>query len=131
MEQTNYGFSKVVSLSYDEAIAKVTEELKKEGFGVLTEIDVKETLKKKLDVDFKPYKILGTCNPPFAFKSLQAEEHIGLMLPCNVIVYVNDNDETVVVAIDPIASMQAVKNDKLGEVAETIQGKLKNVISNL
>ena len=131
MNQTNYGFSKVVNLSYEEAIEKVTEELKKEGFGVLTEIDVKETLKKKLDVDFKPYKILGACNPPFAYKALQSEEQIGLMLPCNVIVYVNDENETVVAAIDPIASMQAVKNDKLGEVAETIQGKLKNVISNL
>lgn len=131
MEQTNYGFSKVVNLSYNEAIEKVTDELKKEGFGVLTEIDVKETLKKKLDVDFKPYKILGACNPPFAHKALQAEEQIGLMLPCNVIVYVNDNNETVVAAIDPIASMQAVKNETLGEVAETIQGKLKSVISNL
>ncbi|MCL5029124.1 MAG: DUF302 domain-containing protein [Bacteroidetes bacterium] len=131
MEQTNYGFSKVVDLGYDEAIEKVTEELKKEGFGVLTEIDVKATLKKKLDVDFKPYKILGACNPPFAYKSLQAEEQIGLMLPCNVIVYVNDNNETVVAAIDPIASMQAVKNESLGEVAETIQSKLKSVISNL
>ncbi len=129
--ETNYGFSKIVNLGYDEAIEKVTEELKKEGFGVLTEIDVKATLKKKLDVDFKPYKILGACNPPFAYKSLQAEEQIGLMLPCNVIVYVNDNNETVVAAIDPIASMQAVKNDKLGEVAETIQGKLKKVVMNL
>jgi uncharacterized protein (DUF302 family) len=131
MEQTNYGFSKVVNLGYEEAIEKVTEELKKEGFGVLTEIDVKETLKKKLDVEFKPYKILGACNPPFAYKSLQAEEQIGLMLPCNVIVYVNDSSETVVAAINPIASMQAVKNDKLGEVAEVIQSKLKKVISNL
>lgn len=131
MEQTNYGFSKVVNLGYNEAIEKVTEELKKEGFGVLTEIDVKETLKKKLDVDFKPYKILGACNPPFAYKSLQAEEQIGLMLPCNVIVYVNDKNETVVAAIDPIASMQAVQNDKLGEVAETIQDKLKKVISSI
>lgn len=131
MEQTNYGFSKAVNLGYDEAIEKVTEELKKEGFGVLTEIDVKETLKKKLDVDFKPYKILGACNPPFAYKSLQSEEQIGLMLPCNVIVYVNDEAKTIVAAIDPIASMQAVKNDKLGEVAETIQGKLKNVINSL
>jgi len=131
MEQTNYGFSKVVNLGYEEAIEKVTEELKKEGFGVLTEIDVKETLKKKLDVEFKPYKILGACNPPFAYKSLQAEEQIGLMLPCNVIVYVNDSSETVVAAINPIASMQAVKNDKLGEVAEAIQSKLKKVISNL
>lgn len=131
MEQTNYGFSKVVNLGYDEAIEKVTEELKKEGFGVLTEIDVKETLKKKLDVDFKPYKILGACNPPFAYKALQSEEQIGLMLPCNVIVYVNDEGKTIVAAIDPIASMQAVKNESLGEVAETIQGKLKSVISKL
>ena len=131
MKPTNYGFSKVVNLSYDEAIEKVTDELKKEGFGVLTEIDVKETLKKKLDVDIKPYKIFGACNPPFAYKSLQAEEQIGLMLPCNIIVYVNDNNETIVAAIDPIASMQAVKNDKLGDIALMIQGKLKNVIINL
>jgi len=131
MEQTNYGFTKVVKLGYEETIEKVTEELKKEGFGVLTEIDVKATLKKKLDVDFKPYKILGACNPTFACKALQIEEQIGLMLPCNVIVYVNDNNETVVATINPIVSMQAVKNDKLGEIAETIQSKLKNVISNL
>ena len=131
MEQTNYGFTRTVNLGYDEAIVKVTEELKKEGFGVLTEIDVKATLKKKLDVDFKPYKILGACNPTFAYKALQIEEQIGLMLPCNVIVYVNDNNETVVATINPLVSMQAVKNEKLGEVAETIQEKLKNVISNL
>ena len=131
MSQTNYGFAKVVNLGYEEAIEKVTEELKKEGFGILTEIDVKETLKKKLDVDFKPYKILGACNPPFAHKALQSEEQIGLMLPCNVIVYVNEQNETIVTVIDPIASMQAVNNDKLGEVAETIQSKLKNVIDSL
>lgn len=131
MKSTTYGFSKVVNLGYNEAIEKVTEELKKEGFGVLTEIDVKETLKKKLDVDFKPYKILGACNPPFAYKALQSEEQIGLMLPCNVIVYVNDNNETVVAAINPIASMQAVKNENLGEVAETVQGKLKKVINSI
>jgi uncharacterized protein (DUF302 family) len=131
IKQTNYGFSKVVNLGYDKAIEKVTEELKKEGFGILTEIDVKETLKKKLDVDFKPYKILGACNPPFAYKALQSEEQIGLMLPCNVIVYINDNSETVVAAINPIASMQAVKNDKLAEIAATIQGKLKKVIDSL
>lgn len=131
MKQTNYGFSKVVTLSYDEAIEKVTEELKKEGFGVLTEIDVKATLKKKLDVDFKPYKILGACNPPSAYKSLLEEEQIGLMLPCNVIVYVNDNKETVVAAINPIASMMAVNNPNLGEVAQSIQSKLLNVINNI
>lgn len=131
MKSTTYGFSKVVNLGYNEAIEKVIEELKKEGFGVLTEIDVKETLKKKLDVDFKPYKILGACNPPFAYKALQSEEQIGLMLPCNVIVYVNDNNETVVAAINPIASMQAVKNETLGEVAKTVQGKLKKVINSI
>jgi uncharacterized protein (DUF302 family) len=131
MEQTNYGFTKIVNLGYEETIEKVTEELKKEGFGVLTEIDVKATLKKKLDVDFKPYKILGACNPQFAHKALQVEEQIGLLLPCNVIVYVNDNNATVVATINPIVSMQAVKNEKLGEIAETIQSKLKNVISNL
>jgi uncharacterized protein (DUF302 family) len=127
----NYGFSKKVDLSYNDAIKKVTEELKKEGFGVLTEIDVKQTLKKKLDVDFKPYKILGACNPPSAYKALQHEEQIGLMLPCNVIVYVNDNGDTIVAAIDPIASMQAVNNPQLAEVAKAIQKKLKSVIDNM
>ena len=131
MKQTKYAFTKKVNLSYDEAIEKVTDELKKRGFGILTEIDVKETLKKKLDVDFKPYKILGACNPPYAYKSLQAEEQIGLMLPCNVIVYVNDSGETVVAAIDPVASMQAVDNPDLGDVAQTIQEKLKSVIESL
>jgi uncharacterized protein (DUF302 family) len=131
MEQTNYGFTKIVNLGYEETIEKVTDELTKEGFGVLTEIDVKATLKKKLDVDFRPYKILGACNPSFAYKALQTEEQIGLLLPCNVIVYVNDKKETVVATINPIVSMQAVKNDKLGEVAKTIQDKLKNVINNI
>ena len=129
MEKAIYGFTKTVNLTYEQTIEKVTEELKKEGFGILTEIDVKETLKKKLDVDFKPYKILGACNPPFAYKALQEEEQIGLMLPCNVIVYVDDEGKTVVAAVDPVASMQAVKNDKLDEVAETIQSKLKKVIN--
>ncbi len=131
MEQTNYGFSKVVNCGYNEAIEKVTDELKTEGFGVLTEIDVKETLKKKLNVDFKPYKILGACNPPFAYKSLQAEEQIGLMLPCNVIIYVNDNGETVVAAIDPSASMQAIDNQDLVEIADKIKNKLKSVIERM
>src|ERR1017187_6766835 len=100
MEQTNYGFTKIVKLGYEEAKEKITEELKKEGFGVLTEIDVKATLKKKLDVDFRPYKILGACNPPFAYKALQAEEQIGLMLPCNVIIYINEKNETVAATIN-------------------------------
>ncbi|NOZ48286.1 MAG: DUF302 domain-containing protein [Chlorobi bacterium] len=131
MKQTNYAFTKTVNISFQEAIDKVTDELKKEGFGILTEIDVKATLKNKLDVDFKPYKILGACNPPNAYKSLQAEEQIGLMLPCNVIVYVNDENKTVVAAVDPVASMQAVSNPNLGGVAQTIQAKLKLVIERL
>jgi len=131
MKHTDYAFSKTVNMSYEEAIEKVTEELKKEGFGVLTEIDVKATLKKKLDVEFKPYKILGACNPPFAYKALQSEKQIGLMLPCNVIVYVNDSDQTVVAAVDPIASMQIIENHKLGEVAQTIQSKLKTIIKKV
>lgn len=127
----SYSYSKTLNATYDEALEKVTNALKAEGFGILTEIDVKATLKTKLDVDVKPYKILGACNPPFAYKALQAEEQIGLMLPCNVIVYINDNDETIVSAVDPAASMQAVKNEELGEIAETIQGKLKKIIESL
>ena len=128
MKQTSYGLSKTSQLSYEQALEKVTAELQKEGFGVLTEIDVKATLKKKLDVDFKPYKILGACNPPFAYKALQAEEQIGLMLPCNVIVYVNNTGETVVSAINPIASMQAIQNAVLEGVANQVTEKLQRVI---
>jgi len=131
MKQTNYAFTTTVDVPYEKAIDRVTEELKKEGFGILAEIDVQATLKKKLDVDFKPYKILGACNPPNAHKALQAEEQIGLMLPCNVIVYVNGANETVVAAVDPVASMQAVENPGLGEVAVTIQEKLKSVIERV
>lgn len=131
MKQTKYAFTTTVELPYEKAIGRVTEELQKEGFGILSEIDVKETLKKKLDVDVKPYKILGACNPPNAYKALQAEEQIGLMLPCNVIVYVNDAGETVVAAVDPRASMQAVENNELSEVAQVVQDKLKKVISSL
>jgi uncharacterized protein (DUF302 family) len=131
MKSTLYSFYKTVELSYEQAIEKITDELKKEGFGILTEIDVKATLKKKLDVDFKPYKILGACNPPFAHKALLAEEQIGLMLPCNVVVYENENGETVVAAIDPIASMQAVNNPNLGDIAVAIRDKMKSVIERL
>ncbi len=131
MEQSSYGFSKIVNYSFEETIEKVTELLKSEGFGVLTEIDVKATLKKKLDVDFKPYKILGACNPPSAYKALQMEEQIGLMLPCNVIVYENNMNQIVAAAIDPVSSMMAVNNEKLGEIAFPIQAKLKKVIEAL
>jgi uncharacterized protein (DUF302 family) len=131
MKKTSYGFSKIVDLGYQEALKKVTEELQKEGFGILTEIDVQATLRKKLEVDFKPYKILGACNPPFAYKALQAEEEIGLMLPCNVIVYMNRDDKTVIAAVDPIVSMQSVDNSQLVEVAATIQDKLRSVIDRM
>ncbi|MCO4822080.1 MAG: DUF302 domain-containing protein [Flavobacteriaceae bacterium] len=117
--------------SFDEAIAQVTAELKKEGFGVLTEIDIKKTLKNKLDVDFKKYKILGACNPHFAYKALQSEDKIGVLLPCNVIVEEHDNGEIEVSAVDPIASMGAVQNKSLGSLASEVQQKLMNVIHNL
>ena len=126
-----YYFAKEIELNFEEAIVRVTEELKKEGFGVLTEIDVKATLKKKLDVDFRNYRILGACNPPFAHQALLAEPHIGLMLPCNVVVQEGENGKTLVSAINPTASMQAVNNPSLGEVAEQVQSKLQKVIENV
>lgn len=127
----SYYFNKTVSGSFEEVIVKVTDELKKEGFGILTEIDVKETMKKKLDVDFKKYKILGACNPPFAYEALKAEDKIGTMLPCNVIVIEQALGQIEVAAIDPIASMQAVSNPSLGKVANEVQSKLKKVVENL
>lgn len=127
----SYYFSKTLDLPFDEAITRVTDELKKEGFGVLTEIDVKATLKKKLDADFRNYRILGACNPPFAYQALLAEPQIGLMLPCNVVVQDGENGQTIVSAIDPLASMQAVENEKLGEVAEQVKAKLQKVIENV
>jgi uncharacterized protein (DUF302 family) len=126
-----YYFSKTVDYSFDEAVAKVTVELKEEGFGILTEIDVKETLKKKLNVDFKPYRILGACNPPFAYKALTAENKIGTMLPCNVIVQEISDGRVEVTAIDPLASMQAVENPALKEIASEISNKLETVIGKV
>ena len=127
----NYYFNKIVTMSFDEAVSRAVEELKKEGFGVLTEIDVKETLKKKLDVDFRKYRILGACNPPFAYKALQSEDKIGTMLPCNVIVQELSEGKVEIAAIDPIASMQAVQNEELKEIARQVQEKLRTVINNL
>ena len=127
----SYYITTKTTKTYEEAIDKVTSELKKEGFGILTEIDVKETLKKKLDVDFRRYKILGACNPPYAYQALQAEDKIGLMLPCNVIVQETPDGEIEVSAIDPIASMQAVDNPILDEIATQIKTKLQTVISNI
>ena len=127
----SYYFSKIVNVSFDEAVTKVTGELKKEGFGILTEIDVKETLKKNLNVDFSRYKILGACNPPFAYKALTAENKIGTMLPCNVIVQEISGGRVEVAAIDPVASMQAVENPALKEIASEISNKLKTVIDKV
>ena len=126
-----YSFNKIMNCSFEDAIARVTDELKKEGFGVLTEIDVQKTLKKKLDVDFRKYKILGACNPNYAYRALQLESRIGTMLPCNVIVQETERGEIEVAAIDPIASMQSIDNPDLGEVAVQVQAKLKKVIERL
>ncbi len=116
---------------FENAIEKVTEALKKEGFGVLTEIDITATLKKKLDVDFYNYRILGACNPPYAYEALQAEDKIGTMLPCNVILQERTPGEVEVSAVDPIASMQSVENVKLGSLAQEIHDKLKKVVDGL
>ena len=128
----SYYFNKVLkSKSFDEAITQVTAELKKEGFGVLTEIDIKKTLKNKIDVDFKNYTILGACNPHFAYQALQSEDKIGVLLPCNVIVEEHENGEIEVSAVDPIASMGTVENENLRNLASEVQQKLINVIENL
>lgn len=127
----SYYFNKVVDLSFDEAVERVTEELKNEGFGVLTDIDVTATLKKKIDVDFRRYRILGACNPQFAYKALLAEDKIGTMLPCSVIVQERPEGGVEVAAVNPVASMQAIENESLGETASTVQSKLKTVIEKV
>ena len=126
-----YHFTKSVSLSFEQAIDEVTEALKERGFGVLTTIDVKATLKKKLDVDFRPYVILGACNPHFAYKALQNEDKIGTMLPCNVLVQETTDGEVEVSAVDPLASMQAIENPDLETIAKEVRGLLKGVIDGL
>jgi uncharacterized protein (DUF302 family) len=127
----NYYFNKIISGDFNHIVEKVTEGLKKEGFGVLTEIDIKSTLKKKLDIDFYNYKILGACNPPFAYKALLAEDKIGTMLPCNVIIQEKESGHIEVSAVDPAASMSSVENEILGEVASQVRDKLKSVIDKL
>ncbi len=127
----SYYFSKIINESFDKTIIKVVLSLKNEGFGVLTEIDVKETLKKKLDVDFQKYTILGACNPSLAYKALKAEAKIGIMLPCNVIVQEISEGEVEIAAVDPVASMKAVENPALLEMANQVQEKLRKVIESL
>jgi uncharacterized protein (DUF302 family) len=126
-----YHFSKTIAASFDSAIQHVIEALTREGFGVLTDIDVKATMKKKLDVDFRNYRILGACNPPLAHKALQLEDKVGTMLPCNVVVQDVGGDKVEVSAVDPVASMQAIDNPRLADVAKTVQAKLKAVIDGL
>jgi uncharacterized protein (DUF302 family) len=127
----SYYFTKVLDVSFEEAIEKVSQGLKEEGFGILTEIDVKETFKKKLDIDFRKYRILGACNPQMAHKAITAESKIGTMLPCNVIVQETDGGKTEISAVDPVASMSAVENESLGGIAQEVRSKLKTVIDKL
>ncbi len=127
----NYYFDKIVDMQFEDAIQRVTEGLKKSGFGVLTEIDVQQTLKQKIGVDILPYRILGACNPHFAYKALQVENRIGAMLPCNVIVREIDDGQIEVAAVDPVASMQAVENEQLSEIAMDVRTALRSVIDEL
>lgn len=127
----SYYFNKTIEQDFDSAIQLVTEKLKDEGFGVLTEIDVSKTLKAKIDVDFRKYKILGACNPPNAYKALSNEPHIGLLLPCNIVVQELENKKIDVSAINPIESMKSVQNPKLEDVANDISSRLKRVIKSL
>jgi len=127
----SYYFSKTIALPFDEAVGRVKAELKKDGFGVLTEIDVRRTLKEKLGVDFRPYRILGACNAPYAYRALQAEDKIGTMLPCSVIVQELGPGKVEVAAIDPLASMAAVKNEDLGAIGLEVREKLRAVIDRL
>lgn len=127
----SYYFTKTVSQSFGETIAAVVDELKREGFGIITEIDVQKTLKGKLDVDFRKYRILGACNPALAYQALQVEDNIGLLLPCNVIVQEKAEGGVEVSAIDPIVTMKAVQNPELAAVAQQVQTKLKQVIDRI
>jgi len=127
----SYYFNKTIALPFDEAVDRVKAELKKDGFGVLTEIDVRKTLQEKLGVAFRPYRILGACNAPFAYRALQAEDKIGTMLPCSVIVQELAPGRVEVAAIDPLASMAAVKNEELGTIGLEVREKLKAVVERL
>jgi uncharacterized protein (DUF302 family) len=132
MEQVKkYAFSTILDTSYEDAIAKVTNALKEEGFGVLTEIDVKATLKKKLDKDFRKYVILGACNPPYAKRSLEADLDVGLLLPCNVIVYETDEKKAYVAAINPISALEVIQSRELKGIAAEVSEKLKRVVDRV
>lgn len=128
----DYTFNKTIKgITFDDAVSKTTDELKKEGFGIITEINVKDTFKNKLDVNFRNYKILGACNPGFAFKAIEAESRIGAFLPCNVIVQENENGDMEISVVDPEASMSSVNNENLAGIAAEVRGKLKKVIDQI
>ncbi|MCX6314435.1 MAG: DUF302 domain-containing protein [Sphingobacteriales bacterium] len=126
-----FSFTKTIHISFEQAIQKITEALKAEGFGIITEIDMKSTLKNKLDIDFYNYRILGACNPNFAYRALQAEDKIGLMLPCNVVVQEKNIGEVEISAINPTATMRAIDNDDLHAVALEVSSSLKKVIDSM
>ena len=127
----SFGIKKTLDIDFDDALAKIPEALKAEGFGVLTEIDVKATLKKKIDVDFRRYRILGACNPPFAHKALEHSLDVGMLLPCNVIVYETDDGKTVVSAVDPMQTMAAQGDPEMAPLAEAVRQKLQRVVDSL
>jgi uncharacterized protein (DUF302 family) len=131
-QTTRYGISTDVALPYEQAILRTREELAKEGFGVLSEIDIAATLKKKLDVDFRPYVILGACNPPLAHRALTAERDLGLLLPCNVVVYASDEEgRSVVAAMDPEAALELTGNEEVREVAREVRARLERVLNGV
>lgn len=130
-EKQTLGFEVHLDTDFDSAVARVTDALKQEGFGVLTEIDVRDTLKKKLDVDFRPYKILGACNPPFAHRSLSAAPEVGLLLPCNVTVAANDAGGADVAIIDPLVMLSVIQNDDVKPIAAQVREKLLRVAASL
>jgi uncharacterized protein (DUF302 family) len=127
----SYHFTTTLDVPFDEAVEQVTKALADKGFGVLTQIDVSATLKKKIDVDYPPYLILGACNPEFAYKALQLESKIGTMLPCNVIVHQTEDGKIEVSAVDPAASMQAIDNTGLGDIAGAVRKMLQDMIKSL
>lgn len=127
----DYHFSRTLTVPFEAAVVRVIEALKREGFGVLTDIDVKATLKQKLDVDFRPYRILGACNPKLAYRALELEDKIGTMLPCNVVVQEHEGGNVEVSAVDPVASMQAIENPELADVANEVRGRLRKVIETV
>lgn len=127
----SYYFAKTIAADFDDAVQRTTDALKEEGFGIITEIDVKETFGKKLGIDFRKYRILGACNPALAHEALEIEDKVGTMLPCNVVVQDAGDGKTEVAAIDPVASMQAIDNPRLGQAAQVVRDKLKMVIERL